>query len=79
MLDENNDFKPGMNYKTKPGGVLLFITSFFNSQETKIRRFVNADFGYEEQGKSAFGIGQFDNFSTSNINDKLFGNVLRTK
>jgi hypothetical protein len=52
---------------------VLFLTAicFYYSQETKIRGFVNTNFGYQEQGKNAFAVGQYDNFITSNINDRI--------
>jgi hypothetical protein len=60
-----------MTNKLKLVFLFLLTTCSFYGQETKIRGFVNTDFGYQEQGKNAFGVGKYDNFITSNINDRI--------
>ncbi len=51
--------------------VLLLIVTTLTAQDTKIRGFANVNFAYGEQGKSPFAIGQYDNFVTSNITDRI--------
>jgi hypothetical protein len=50
---------------------LFFIPALINAQETKMRGFVNVNYGWQEQGKSNFAVGQYDNFITSNITDRI--------
>lgn len=50
----------------------IILTSNFNyAQDTKIRGFANINFSYAEQGKSGFAVGQYDNFVTSNLTDRI--------
>ncbi len=50
---------------------ICILNSVHAQLNTKIGGFANVDFGLADKGKNSFGIGQLDNFITSEISDRI--------